>query len=58
MNEDAEDDGRPWDGGVAAYAIKQPFLFFATGHSIYSEPANAGAVGTSAGADETHTRAV
>ncbi len=36
MNEDAEDDGRPWDGGVAALPIKQPFLFFATGHSIYA----------------------
>ena len=36
MNEDAEDDGRPWDGGVEALPIKQPFLFFATGHSIYA----------------------
>mgnify|MGYP001552234879 CR=1 FL=1 len=38
MNEDAEDDGRPWDGGAEALAIKQPFLFFATGHSIYASP--------------------
>jgi predicted dienelactone hydrolase len=34
-NEDADDDGRPFAGGSAAYPIKQPFLFFATGHSIY-----------------------
>src|SRR6185437_8653810 len=37
-NEDADDDGRPFDGGVAAPAIKQPFLFFASGHSIYVSP--------------------
>ena len=35
LNEDADDDGRPFDGGTAAPLIKQPFLFFATGHSIY-----------------------
>ena len=35
MNEDAEDDGRPFDGGMAAAPIKQPFFFFATRHSIY-----------------------
>lgn len=34
-NEDADDDGRPWNGGREAHAIKQPFLFFASGHSIY-----------------------
>jgi predicted dienelactone hydrolase len=34
-NEDADDDGRPFDGGTAAMPIKQPFLFMATGHSIY-----------------------
>jgi hypothetical protein len=38
LNEDAEDDGRPWDGGVAAHVIKQPFLFFVTRHSIYVSP--------------------
>lgn len=38
MNEDADDDGRPFDGGPAALRIKQPFLFFATGHSIYVSP--------------------
>ncbi|HEV8411779.1 MAG TPA: hypothetical protein VGQ30_14825 [Gemmatimonadaceae bacterium] len=36
LNEDAEDDGRPYDGGVAAHVIKQPFLFFVSGHSIYA----------------------
>jgi predicted dienelactone hydrolase len=35
MNQDADDEGRPFDGGPAALPIKQPFLFFATGHSIY-----------------------
>jgi predicted dienelactone hydrolase len=35
LNEDADDDGRPFDGGPEALPIKQPFLFFATGHSIY-----------------------
>jgi predicted dienelactone hydrolase len=34
-NEDVDDDGRPYMGGTAAPSIKQPFLFFATGHSIY-----------------------
>ncbi len=38
MNEDAEYEGRPYDGGAAAFAIKQPFLFFATGNSIYVSP--------------------
>lgn len=38
LNEDAEDEGRPWDGGVAAHVIKQPFLFFVTRHSIYVSP--------------------
>jgi predicted dienelactone hydrolase len=38
LNEDAEDDGRPYDGGLAAHVIKQPFLFFVTGHSIYASP--------------------
>jgi predicted dienelactone hydrolase len=37
-NEDADDDGRPFAGGLAAHPIKQPFLFFATGHSIYVSP--------------------
>jgi len=37
-NEDADDDGRPFDGGWAAQPIKQPFLFVATGHSIYVSP--------------------
>jgi predicted dienelactone hydrolase len=37
-NEDADDDGRPFDGGIEAHLIKQPFLFFATGHSIYVSP--------------------
>jgi predicted dienelactone hydrolase len=37
-NEDADDDGRPWDGGPEAHLIKQPFLFFASGHSIYVSP--------------------
>jgi hypothetical protein len=46
-NEDADDDGRPYDGGWAARPIKQPFMFFATGHSIYvsartSAPTDAG----------------
>ncbi len=35
VNEDADDDGRPYDGGTEAHPIKQPFLFFASGHSIY-----------------------
>ena len=35
LNEDADDEGRPYDGGIAALPIKQPFLFFATDHSIY-----------------------
>jgi predicted dienelactone hydrolase len=35
MNEDADDDGRPFADGPEALPIKQPFLFFATGHSIY-----------------------
>lgn len=35
VNEDADDDGRPFDGGFATRPIKRPFLFFATGHSIY-----------------------
>ncbi len=34
-NEDADDEGRPFAGGPAAHLIKQPFLFFASGHSIY-----------------------
>jgi hypothetical protein len=34
-NEDADDDGRPFVGGPEAHLIKQPFLFFASGHSIY-----------------------
>jgi hypothetical protein len=38
LNEDADDDGRPFDGGPAALLLKQPFLFFATGHSIYVSP--------------------
>jgi len=38
MNQDADDDGRPFDGGPAALPIKQPFLFFETGHSIYVSP--------------------
>jgi predicted dienelactone hydrolase len=38
INEDADDDGRPWDGGAEAHPIKQPFLFFASGHSIYVSP--------------------
>jgi predicted dienelactone hydrolase len=37
-NEDADDDGRPFDGGWAASPIKQPFLFMASGHSIYVSP--------------------
>ena len=37
-NEDADDEGRPWDGGPEAHATKQPFLFFASGHSIYVSP--------------------
>ncbi len=37
-NEDVDDDGRPYIGGTAASPIKQPFLFFATGHSIYVSP--------------------
>ncbi len=37
-NENADDDGRPWDGGPEAHVIKQPFLFFASGHSIYVSP--------------------
>jgi hypothetical protein len=38
MNEDADDSGRPFDGGPVPLPIKQPFLFFATGHSIYVSP--------------------
>jgi predicted dienelactone hydrolase len=38
MNEDADDSGRPFDGGPVSLPIKQPFLFFATGHSIYVSP--------------------
>jgi len=38
LNEDADDQGRPWAGGMEALPIKQPFLFFATGHSIYVSP--------------------
>jgi len=38
VNEDADDDGRPFDGGWAASPIKQPFLFMASGHSIYVSP--------------------
>ena len=38
INEDADDNGRPFDGGAAAFPIKKPFLFFATGHSIYVSP--------------------
>lgn len=38
MNQDADDEGRPVDGGGRAFPIKQPFLFFATGHSIYVSP--------------------
>jgi pimeloyl-ACP methyl ester carboxylesterase len=38
MNQDADDEGRPFDGGQTAFRIKQPFLFFATGHSIYASP--------------------
>jgi predicted dienelactone hydrolase len=38
LNEDADDAGRPYDGGPEALPIKQPFLFFATGHSIYVSP--------------------
>jgi pimeloyl-ACP methyl ester carboxylesterase len=50
VNEDADDDGRPFDGGFAARPIKQPFLFFATGHSIYvskrtPQPSDADLVG-------------
>ena len=37
-NEDADDDGRPFAGGIMAAPIKQPFLFFASGHSIYVSP--------------------
>lgn len=36
MNEDADAEGRPFSGGPAAFPIKQPFLFFVTGHSIYA----------------------
>jgi predicted dienelactone hydrolase len=38
MNQDAEYEGRPFDGGAAAVPIEQPFLFFATGHSVYVSP--------------------
>ena len=38
MNEDADEEGRPFDGGPAALPLKQPFLFMATGHSIYRSP--------------------
>ena len=38
MNQDAEYEGRPFDGGAAAFSLKQPFLFFATGNSIYLSP--------------------
>ncbi|MGH7532202.1 MAG: alpha/beta hydrolase family protein [Gemmatimonadales bacterium] len=38
LNEDADDAGRPYDGGTAATPILQPFAFFATGHSIYVSP--------------------
>lgn len=38
LNEDADDRGRPYDGGAAASPILQPFAFFATGHSIYASP--------------------
>ena len=38
MNQDAQYEGRPYDGGAAAFPIKQPFLFFATGNSIYVSP--------------------
>jgi predicted dienelactone hydrolase len=38
MNEDADESGRPFDGGPLPLPIKQPFLFFATGHSIYVSP--------------------
>jgi predicted dienelactone hydrolase len=38
LNEDADDQGRPWAGGMEALPIKQPFMFFATGHSIYVSP--------------------
>jgi len=38
MNQDADDNGAPFDGAEAAFPIKQPFLFFATGHSIYVSP--------------------
>ncbi|MGB7211244.1 MAG: hypothetical protein WBC97_01335 [Gemmatimonadales bacterium] len=38
LNEDADDQGRPYDGGAAAAPILQPFAFFATGHSIYVSP--------------------
>jgi hypothetical protein len=38
MNQDADYEGRPFDGGAAAFSLKQPFLFFATGNSIYLSP--------------------
>jgi predicted dienelactone hydrolase len=38
MNEDADDQGRPFADGPEALPMKQPFLFFATGHSIYVSP--------------------
>jgi predicted dienelactone hydrolase len=38
LNEDADDQGRPWAGGMEALPIKQPFMFLATGHSIYVSP--------------------
>lgn len=38
LNEDADDAGRPYAGGAEAPPIRQPFAFFATGHSIYVSP--------------------
>jgi len=46
MNQDADYEGRPFDGGAAAFPIKQPFLFFATGNSIYVSPRTAPATDT------------
>lgn len=38
LNEDADDGGRPYAGGADAPVVRQPFGFFATGHSIYVSP--------------------